>query len=600
MLDINPKRCNIMTKKCIILRKLLPIGFAGAFALFLLINTMAGAVMPLPTYGGPWAGVDFDALLDGNSYVFYGEYEAPLSDDSYGNITFWDELNPVLYKVLGEEENDGYLTIKSNYPVDAQTYNLYNRRHYDDSFIRKWLNDGFLNSAFSYGEQGAMVATDVATRAFDHANGTEKTGLLKLDADDITAVEYPLTTKDTIYLPWARSYANYYAIAYWSSGYADDKAYEIPLLGYYKDGISSLMYTRLRTPVYRSTAPNYLFTGTVFVQYYSNNNIGIGTEFGPMPIIPIFKLDPKKVVFASPIVAANPRPHQLLASPAYPLPATGKAYKLTVLDDSLDPSSGDIYNGTNVVGRNDTLPVNPGGQLALDMEIGTARDSGYSIRYKIVGSDNNLLGYGLKSSPLSSGMNSFTINAFGLDGQPLASGTYDAYVWLQKDNATTSFAASTPRYFKISVGNIILFAGEVLYQTSPTQANISLYNSEGICIANTGTATDGSYTLSIPIQQEGERYTLVVTKLGYLSYTNRNLTLADLEELKTIDIRQLAGDVNGDGIVNAVDLTCLLSEFNRAPLIYTAADIDGNGIVNAADLTYLLAGFNKRNVVIEN
>ena len=57
--------------------------------------------------------------------------------------------------------------------------------------------------------------------------------------------------------------------------------------------------------------------------------------------------------------------------------------------------------------------------------------------------------------------------------------------------------------------------------------------------------------------------------------------------------------MNGDGVVNATDLTFLLSEFNRKPSNYPNADIDGNGIVNAADLTFLLAGFNKRNVVIE-
>jgi hypothetical protein len=34
-------------------------------------------------------------------------------------------------------------------------------------------------------------------------------------------------------------------------------------------------------------------------------------------------------------------------------------------------------------------------------------------------------------------------------------------------------------------------------------------------------------------------------------------------------------------------------------LIFFDADIDGNGIVNAADLTYLLAGFNKRDVDID-
>jgi hypothetical protein len=41
-----------------------------------------------------------------------------------------------------------------------------------------------------------------------------------------------------------------------------------------------------------------------------------------------------------------------------------------------------------------------------------------------------------------------------------------------------------------------------------------------------------------------------------------------------------------------------LSEFNREPVNYKEADIDGNGIVNAADLTYLLAGFNKRAVIV--
>jgi hypothetical protein len=142
--------------------------------------------------------------------------------------------------------------------------------------------------------------------------------------------------------------------------------------------------------------------------------------------------------------------------------------------------------------------------------------------------------------------------------------------------------------------------GAILYQPSPLPAKIELYiNGSGgppIATATTG-RDDGAYTLTIPTAPAGTRYTLVVTKPGYLSYTEKNLTLADLEEIKTIDIRQLAGDVNGDGIVNAVDLTLLLSEFNRKPVNFEKADIDGNGIVNAADLTYLLAGFNKRAVI---
>jgi hypothetical protein len=143
--------------------------------------------------------------------------------------------------------------------------------------------------------------------------------------------------------------------------------------------------------------------------------------------------------------------------------------------------------------------------------------------------------------------------------------------------------------------------GAILYQPSPLPAKIELYtNASAPPIATAYTAGDnGAYTLTIPVAPAGTRYTLVVTKPGYLSYTIKNLTLTDLEENKTIDIRQLAGDVNGDGIVNAVDLTCLLSEFNRKPVNHQDADIDGNGVVNAADLTYLLAGFNKRNVVVD-
>jgi hypothetical protein len=144
------------------------------------------------------------------------------------------------------------------------------------------------------------------------------------------------------------------------------------------------------------------------------------------------------------------------------------------------------------------------------------------------------------------------------------------------------------------------FSGAILYQPSPLPATISLYTNsiDDPPIATAYTAgDDGAYTLSVPTPQEGARYTLVVTKPGYLSYTVTNLTLTAGEGIEQIDIRQLAGDVNRDGIVNAVDLTCLLSEFNREPQYFRDADIDGNGIVNAADLTYLLAGFNKRNVV---
>ena len=142
------------------------------------------------------------------------------------------------------------------------------------------------------------------------------------------------------------------------------------------------------------------------------------------------------------------------------------------------------------------------------------------------------------------------------------------------------------------------FSGAILYQPSSHQATVTLHNNKDNYTISTKTAANGAFTLTLPAPpQQGALYTLVITKPGYLSYTLNNLTWAELAGIDKIDIQPIAGDVNGDGVVNAVDLAQLLSEFNRGPLVFLAADIDGNGIVNATDLTYLLAGFNKRNVV---
>jgi hypothetical protein len=140
-----------------------------------------------------------------------------------------------------------------------------------------------------------------------------------------------------------------------------------------------------------------------------------------------------------------------------------------------------------------------------------------------------------------------------------------------------------------------VFSGAVLYQSSSKAAKVELFDSAGELIYTATTAADGLYTLNAPA---GAGYTLTVTKPGYLSYTVKNLSLTEGQAIESIDIRQMAGDVNGDGVVNAIDLTQFLSEFNKAPANYINADIDGNGIVNAIDLTYLLAGFNKKNVVV--
>ena len=135
--------------------------------------------------------------------------------------------------------------------------------------------------------------------------------------------------------------------------------------------------------------------------------------------------------------------------------------------------------------------------------------------------------------------------------------------------------------------------GRIIYQPSPRQATVKLYNSSNAIVDSQNTNDDGYYTLNAPA---GSGYTLVVTKPGYLSFTLKELTIADGADIETIDMMQMGGDIDGDGYINSVDLVCLISEFGRTPINYPLADIDGDGFVNSVDLTIMLAGYGKWNM----
>ena len=195
---------------------------------------------------------------------------------------------------------------------------------------------------------------------------------------------------------------------------------------------------------------------------------------------------------------------------------------------------------------------------------------------------------------------------------PTVYGGYTAAQWLANKVAsaiyrcyTANDSTSLEAAFKTIAEDIrsllhanvgeVMITGKVLYQASATKAIVSLYDSAGALVVVVPTADDGAYALTA---HTGMGYTLTVTKPGYLSYTIKNLTIADGLIITAIDIRQMAGDVNGDGEVDLIDLTCMLSEFNKAPLKYPNADINADGIVDAVDLTCLLAGLDKQSVEI--
>ena len=184
-------------------------------------------------------------------------------------------------------------------------------------------------------------------------------------------------------------------------------------------------------------------------------------------------------------------------------------------------------------------------------------------------------------------------NTFGLTLTEYSKDAVTKALALLKDNPYIKSA--TPNYIVTATAR-----GSVLSHNYRTAATVTLRDSEGNTVASAATVADGSYSLAVPVAASApaaETYTLTVRQPGCLTYTERNLTVVAGQPIPTIDLRPLAGDINGDGVINSVDLTYLLSEFNKNPGTHPYADVNGDGIVNSVDLTYLLAGFNKKDVV---
>src|SRR5205085_9897390 len=61
----------------------------------------------------------------------------------------------------------------------------------------------------------------------------------------------------------------------------------------------------------------------------------------------------------------------------------------------------------------------------------------------------------------------------------------------------------------------------------------------------------------------------------------------------SLDFYFLAGDANGDRVVNALDFNALATNFGRSSATCSQGDFTFNGIVNTLDFNALAANFNK-------
>ena len=117
--------------------------------------------------------------LDDNNEVVINGVRIKKAGSSYYKET------PIKWRVISS--SDGYYTLMSEYILANRPFGY---SYWDESEIRKWLNDEFLSSAFTEEEQNDILLNDIITQ--------------KKDYDDVyinhSDTEYNVFSKDKVYL----------------------------------------------------------------------------------------------------------------------------------------------------------------------------------------------------------------------------------------------------------------------------------------------------------------------------------------------------------------------------------------------------------------
>ena len=119
------------------------------------------------------AWTDRDDILprEENGYIVFGAYEQD------GDLTNGPE--PIEWEVFNSDSNGTLLV--SRYVIDAKPYNEVQSKDitWETCTLRKWLNDDFMNKAFTVGEQGCIRSASISTPA--NRNNSRPAGITTTD-----------------------------------------------------------------------------------------------------------------------------------------------------------------------------------------------------------------------------------------------------------------------------------------------------------------------------------------------------------------------------------------------------------------------------------
>lgn len=124
--------------------------------------TATPSVSPFPTINPSYAGLQ-NPRINGSvttwDCIYFGNYWQSDTDRD-GTADEDDEKEPIKWRILSIDGDDAFLVADQN--LECQPYNdTYDKVTWETSTLRTWLNDTFLNKAFSTSEQAAIKNTAV-------------------------------------------------------------------------------------------------------------------------------------------------------------------------------------------------------------------------------------------------------------------------------------------------------------------------------------------------------------------------------------------------------------------------------------------------------
>ncbi len=149
------------------------------------------------------------------------------------------------------------------------------------------------------------------------------------------------------------------------------------------------------------------------------------------------------------------------------------------------------------------------------------------------------------------------------------------------DNVLTDLTSTSANLTVNEVVQNGTLTGQVLASKAVT---VSLYNPDDSLATSAAANADGTFSLTAP----AGTYTVVATASGFLSAEGpATITAGGTSTKATISL--LAGDIDGNGVIDQLDAMTIGMSYNTATP--AAADLNADGVINVLDLELLASNY---------